>query len=124
VTLLTAPKFAVGALVEEGDSRGDSGILQPAVGEQGSMLLQYLPPHALVNVGDEVVTSGFSDPHNPIDTSFAPPDIPIGQVTDANQDTLINHQQVTVTPAVDLRHLSVVQILTRKPTGTVSASLH
>jgi hypothetical protein len=30
---------------------------------------------------------------------------------------------VTVAPAVDLRHLSVVQILTRNPTHTVSASI-
>jgi rod shape-determining protein MreC len=123
VTLVTAPKFAVGALVEEGGAHGDSGVLQPAVGEQGSLLLQYLPPHAQINVGDEVVTSGFSDPHNQLVRSFAPPDIPIGQVTNANQNTLINNQEVTVAPAVDLRHLSVVQILTRNPSHTVSASI-
>jgi rod shape-determining protein MreC len=123
VTLLTAPKFAVGALVEEGGSSGDSGVLQPALGEQGSLLLQYLPPHAQINVGDEVVTSGFSDPRNQLVKSFAPPDIPIGQVTNANQNTLINNQEVTVSPAVDLRHLSVVQILTRNPSRTVSASI-
>jgi rod shape-determining protein MreC len=122
VTLLTAPKFAVGALVEEGGSNSDTGILQPAIGEQGSLLLQYLPPHAQISVGDLVVTSGFRDRQNPLVKSFAPAGIPIGQVTNANQNTLINNQDVTVDPAVDLRHLSVVQVLTRSTSRTVSAS--
>ena len=123
VTLLTAPQFAVGAMVEEGGGNGDEGVVQPAIGEQGSLLLEYVPPHAQINVGDEVVTDGFKDPQDALVKSFAPPGIPIGQVTDANQNTLINDQQVTVEPAVDLRHVGVVQILTRNPSSTVSAGL-
>ena len=123
VTLLTAPKFAVGALVEEGAGHWEPGFLQPAIGDQGSLHLQYLPPHAQISVGDFVVTSGFKDHQNPLDSSFAPADIPIGQVSNANQNTLANNQYVTVTPDVDLRHLSVVQILTRGASKTVSASL-
>jgi hypothetical protein len=36
---------------------------------------------------------------------------------------LLNSQQVQVNPAVDLRHLSVVQILTSPHAGTQRASL-
>lgn len=122
VTELTGDKFAVGAEVE--DAQGDTGVLQPAVGNPSSLLLQDLPAHTTdITANAEVVTSGFADKTNLKIHSLYPPGIPIGYVSNANADTLINDQQVTVTPYVDLRHLSVVQILTRPNTTTVSASV-
>jgi rod shape-determining protein MreC len=118
ITELTAPKFAVAALVEDG--AGDTGSLGPQIGQPNQLVLQYLPPHANVNVGDQVVTAGFRDGAL---QSLYPPGIPIGTVSNADQNTLINDQQVQVSPAVDLLHLSVVQILTKPTPTTQRASL-
>ncbi len=116
VTELTSDKFAAAALVE--DAHGDTGLLEPAVGTPDELLLTSLPTDAQVNYGQPVVTAGFKDSTDPKLADLYPAGIPIGQVSNANQNTLINNQQVTVTPAVDLRTMSVVQILTR-PGATV-----
>jgi rod shape-determining protein MreC len=122
VRLITDDKFAVAALVEDGS--GDTGVLAPQVGEPNQLVLQSLPPHANIQYGQQVVTAGFRDPNNPSIESQYPPGIPIGQVSNANtQSTLINSQEVEVSPFVDLRRLSVVQILTRPHPTTQSASL-
>jgi rod shape-determining protein MreC len=111
VTLLTDHTYAVAAQVL--DQSGDTGVLVPAVGNnEGQLLLQNLPSHAPISAGQQVVTAGFTDPGNSAVSSLYPPGIPIGTVSNANQDTLANSQQVQVQPLVDLRHLSVVQILT------------
>ena len=121
VTELTNDKFAASVLVE--DAKGDPGVLVPAVGNPDQLLVTSLPPHAQISYGQEVVTAGFKDATNPALHSLYPPGIPVGQVSNANQNTLINSQQVQVTPAVDLRHLSVVQILTRPNPSTERAQL-
>ena len=110
VTLITDHSFAVTAQVQDGGS-GDTGVLVPEVGNPNQLILQYLPQHAPIQVGQQVVTSGFKSPGGALDSLF-PPAIPIGQVSNANQNTLINSQTVQVTPDADLRHLDVVQILT------------
>jgi rod shape-determining protein MreC len=111
VSEITSDKFAVAALVE--DSAGDTGMLQPAVGNPNQLLLTSLNPHAQIAYGQQVVTAGFKDNTDPKLRDLYPPGIPIGQVSNANQNTLINDQQVTVSPSVDLRHVEWVQILTR-----------
>jgi rod shape-determining protein MreC len=111
VSEITDDKFAAPALVE--DSQGDSGVLQPAIGNPNAMILSSLDPHAQIQPGQQVVTVGFQDRIDPKLQDLYPPGIPIGQVSNADQNTLINNQEVTVTPSVDLRHLLWVQILTR-----------
>jgi rod shape-determining protein MreC len=118
VTELTDSKFAVSAMVEDG--AGDTGVLVPAVGQPNQLVLQYLPAHANIVDGQEVVTAGFRSGKL---TSLYPPGIPIGRVSNASQDTLLNSQQVQVDPVVDLLHLSVVQILTKPSATTQRASL-
>ena len=59
VTLITDHTYAVTAEVLGGG--GDTGVLVPAVGAPGQMLLQDLPPHATIQTGDQVVTAGFKD---------------------------------------------------------------
>jgi rod shape-determining protein MreC len=121
VTLITDHTYAVTAQVLDGS--GDTGVLVPAVGTPGQMLLEDLPPHASISKGDQVVTAGFKDPNNPALTSLYPPGLPIGQVSDANQNNLLNNQQVQVLPAARIRYLSAVQILTRPHAGTARAQV-
>jgi rod shape-determining protein MreC len=116
VTLITDHAYAVTAQVN--DQQGDTGVLVPAVGNPNQLLLQYLPPRAPISVGQQVVTAGFKS--GQLDSLY-PPGIPIGQVSNANQNELINNRQVQVTPAADLRHLDAVQILTHVRAGTQRA---
>jgi rod shape-determining protein MreC len=118
VTLITDHSMAVAARVQ--DASGDSGVLVPAVGNPNHLLLQYLPRNASIQVGQQVVTTGFK--YGPLQSLY-PPNIPIGQVSNASQNELLNSGQVTVSPTVDLRHLDSVQILTRPSAGTVRAQL-
>ena len=113
VTLITDHSFAVSAEVQ--DAAGDAGVLVPAVGNPNQLLLQYLPSHAQISQGQQVVTAGF---RSAALESLYPAGIPIGQVSDANQNDLINNRQVKVSPAADLRHLDFVQILTQPQAGT------
>jgi rod shape-determining protein MreC len=116
VTLITDHDSAVTAQVQ--DQYGDTGVLVPAVGNPNQLLLQYLPRHAPISVGQQVVTAGFKS--GGLDSLF-PAGIPIGQVSNADQDTLINTGQIQVRPAADMRHVDVVQVLTAPHAGTVRA---
>jgi rod shape-determining protein MreC len=122
VSELTDDKFAVSAVVEDGGA-GDQGLLTPEVGNPFQLVLSALPSHANIQAGDQVVTSGFKDPNDPSIESLYPPGIAIGVVNDANQNTLNNDQTVTVSPDVSLRHLTVVQILTKPVPSNERASL-
>ena len=118
VTLITDHDSAVTAQVQ--DQYGDTGVLVPAVGNPNQLLLQYLPRHAPISVGQQVVTAGFKS--GGLDSLF-PAGIPIGQVSNADQDTLINNGQIQVRPAADMRHVDVVQVLTAPHAGTVRAQV-
>jgi rod shape-determining protein MreC len=119
VTLITDHSSAVTAEVQ--DQHGDTGVLVPAVGSPNQLLLQYIiDRHAQISLGQQVVTAGFKS--GPLDSLF-PPGIPIGQVSNANQNDLLNNGQVQVTPAADLRHLDVVQILTAPHANNVRAQV-
>ncbi len=111
VMLLTDPTFGVSAEVQDG--AGDTGVLVPYAGNPTAMLLTELNPQASISKGELVVTSGYTDPSDSALNSLYPPGVPIGTVSDANQDTLATDRQVQVSPLVDLRNLSIVQILTK-----------
>jgi rod shape-determining protein MreC len=119
VTLITDHSFAVTAQVQDGGS-GDTGVLVPAVGDPNKLILQYLRRRAPIQAGQQVVTAGFKS--GSLDSLF-PSAIPIGQVSNADQNTLLNSGTVEVTPAADLRHLDVVQILTDPQPGTQRAQV-
>ena len=118
VTLITDHTFGVAAEVL--DAGGDTGILVPAVGNPNQLLLQDLPGHAPIQPGQPVVTAGFQDGSL---SSLYPAGIPIGQVGNFNTNELLSNQQVPVTPQADLRHLSVVQVLTRLSNNTARAQV-
>jgi rod shape-determining protein MreC len=117
VTLITDHTQAEAAQVA--DSKGDSGVLVPAVGNPNQLVLQYLPKAALIQVGQLVMTVGFRSGGL---QDLYPPGIPIGTVASVGND-LPNNGEVQVTPAADLRHLSTVQILTAPHAGTERAQL-
>jgi rod shape-determining protein MreC len=125
VTLLTDHTFAVTAEVQ--DTAGDTGVLSPQVGNPNQLILSDLPKpgpnQAGPQVGQQVVTAGYKDPTNPALNSLYPQGIPIGTVTNANQDNLLNNGQITVSVDADLRHLSSVQILISPQAGTARAQV-
>jgi rod shape-determining protein MreC len=117
VTLITDHTMAEAAQVA--DTTGDSGVLVPAVGNPDQLVLQYLPRNALVKQFQLVTTVGFKSGAL---QDLYPPGIPIGTVSSVGND-LPNNGQVQVTPAADLRHLDVVQILTAPHAGGERAQL-
>ncbi|MGC9221343.1 MAG: rod shape-determining protein MreC [Solirubrobacteraceae bacterium] len=111
VTLLTSPKFSVGAMIE--NTTGTDGLIQPAVTDPASLRLTDLPSTAQVLAGQLVVTSGFVDATNSLVRSLYPAGIPIGVVSSASpQTSLLTSQQVEVKPLVDFSNLTTVQVLT------------
>ena len=118
VTLITDHSMAVAAQVQ--DSSGDTGVLVPAVGNPDELLVQFLPRTAPVQVGQQVVTAGFK--YGPLQDLY-PAGIPIGTVSNASQSTILSNGEVQVNPAVDLRHLDAVQVLTSPHGGTARAQV-
>jgi rod shape-determining protein MreC len=121
VTLITDHSFAVAARVL--NSRGDTGVLVPAVGNPNQLLLQSLPNHASIAAPEQVVTAGFQSSTTPALQSLYPAGIPIGTVLPVSQNELLNNGQVTVSPAADIRHFDTVQILTKPHAGTERAQV-
>jgi rod shape-determining protein MreC len=117
VTLITDHTYAVAA---RDDATGDTGVLVPAVGNPSQLLLQDLPNGAAIRAGDQVVTAGFKS--GPLQSLY-PAGIPIGSVSNFDQNELSNNGQVQVAPTADLRHFDTVQILTRPHAGTERAQV-
>jgi rod shape-determining protein MreC len=121
VTLITDHSFAVAARVL--NSRGDTGVLVPAVGNPNQLLLQSLPNHASIAAPEQVVTAGFQSSTDSALQSLYPAGIPIGTVLPVSQNELLNNGQVTVSPSADIRHFDTVQILTKPHAGTERAQV-
>ncbi len=122
VQLITDHTVNVAAQVQ--DQNGDTGLLVPAIGNPNELLLEDLPRIAPgqpgPQIGQLVVTAGYKA--GPLESLY-PRGIPIGEVTNASENSLINNQEVQVSPAADLRHLSVVQVLTAPHAGSVRAQV-
>ena len=118
VTLITDHSMAVAAQVQ--DQAGDTGLLVPAIGDPNHLIVGSLPRTTQAQVGQQVVTAGFSSGGL---RDLYPQGIPIGTVTDASETNLLNNGQLTVTPVADLRHLDAVQILTAPHGGTARAGI-
>lgn len=102
VLLITDSDFGVSARVNESKA---SGIVQTAVGQPNDLRLEYLGRNDRVKEGQTVVTAGSQSERR---ESLFPPGIPIGRVTDVDDDEGTVH----VRPFADLRELEFVQILT------------
>jgi rod shape-determining protein MreC len=117
VTLITDHTMAEAA--EVAGSATDSGVVQPYAGNPDQLVLNYLPRNASIQPGELVTTVGFRAGQL---QDIYPPGIPIGTVSYVGND-LADNGQVQVTPAADLRHLAVVQILTAPHAGSERAQL-
>jgi len=110
VSLVTNTGMGVSARIGTGSA---TGVVQPKVGEPSDLLLQYLPAGTQANDGEYVVTSGTLAPP---DYSLYPPGIIIGQVSSTSEEG--GYLAVNVHPAVNLRALETVQVLTTPPDST------
>jgi rod shape-determining protein MreC len=108
VTLITDSDSSVSAQIEPD---GASGIIQPQVGDPGTMQLKFIQKGHPVKAGATVVTSGFSSDKL---QSIFPRGIPIGEVTKVKSDELELYRQVEVKPFADFRRIDYVQVLTSK----------
>jgi rod shape-determining protein MreC len=119
VTLITDDTMSEAAQVA--NQANDSGVLVPAVGDPNQLVMQYLPTNASgIQNGELVVTVGFKS--GPLQDLY-PAGIPIGTITNFNPVTLGNNGTARVTPVVDLRHFSSVQVLTSPRANGLRAQL-
>jgi rod shape-determining protein MreC len=106
VTLLADHSSAVSAKIVPG---GVQGVLKPSVGDPGDLILDFLDSEKLVGKGQSVVTAGWRA--QGLESEY-PPNLPIGEITEASLVEQEAQQQVHVRPFADLRELDLVQVLT------------
>jgi rod shape-determining protein MreC len=106
VTLIADHSSAVSAKIVPG---GIQGVMKPAVGDPGDLILDFLDSEKRVGKGQSVVTSGWRG--QGIESGY-PPNLPIGEVVEASLLEQEAQQQVHIRPFADLRDLDVVQVLT------------
>lgn len=106
VTLIADGTSAVSARVVP---MGIQGVIRPAVGNPGELILDFIDSAKHVHKGQSIVTAGWRAQE--IESRF-PPNIPIGEITKASILEQEAQQQVHVRPYADLRNLDVLQVLT------------
>ncbi|CAA9469862.1 MAG: Rod shape-determining protein MreC [uncultured Solirubrobacteraceae bacterium] len=115
VTLITDREFGVSA---QAARTGEPGIIEPAVGAPGTLLFELVPQGRLVRRSDRIVTAGTTSEELP---SLFPRGIPIGTVERIVEGDGQLDRRIHVMPAVDLRRVEFVEVLTRA-TGDLRAS--
>ncbi len=115
VTLITDREFGVSA---QAARSGEPGTIEPAVGAPGTLLFELVPQGRLVRRSDRIVTAGTTSEELP---SLFPRGIPIGSVKRIVEGDGQLDRRIHVTPAVDLRRVEFVEVLTRS-TGDLRAS--
>jgi len=96
------------------------GIVQTGTpGDPNDLLLQRIPRGDVPKVGDMVMTAGIESRRF---SSYFPPRIPIGEVSEVDLDELDTSQQVHIKPYADLRDLDVVTVLTGSDAGAAETS--
>jgi rod shape-determining protein MreC len=106
VTLIADSSSAVSAKIVPS---GVQGVLKPSVGDPSDLILDFLNSEQRVGKGQSVVTSGW---RSETVASGYPPNLPIGEVTEASLVEQEAQQQVHVRPFADLRELDILQVLT------------
>lgn len=110
VKLVTDADFGAGAKVSR---NGVTGVVTPASGKPRELRMGFVNATDDVRRKDMLVTSGTSDPQYP---SPFPPGLLIGEVMgidDPGSDTPVIHVQ----PAVDVRDVNFVQVITKADPG-------
>jgi rod shape-determining protein MreC len=106
VTLIADHSSAVSAKVVP---LGVQGVIRPSVGDPNDLVLDFIDSAKHVVAGQSVVTSGWRS--DEISSRF-PPNIPVGEVTEASIVEQEAQQQVHLRPFADLRNLDLLQVLT------------
>jgi rod shape-determining protein MreC len=106
VTLIADHSSAISAKIVPS---GVQGVLKPSVGDPDDLILDFLDSEKRVGKGQSVVTSGWRA--QGLESGY-PPNLPIGEVTEASLVEQEAQQQVHVRPFADLRDLDLVQVLT------------
>jgi rod shape-determining protein MreC len=115
ITLITDREFGVSA---QAARTGEPGTIEPAVGAPGTLLFELVPQGRLIRRNDRIVTAGTTSEELP---SLFPRGIPIGTVKRIVEGDGQLDRRIHVTPAVDLRRVEFVEVLTRA-TGELRAS--
>ncbi|HET7444423.1 MAG TPA: rod shape-determining protein MreC [Solirubrobacterales bacterium] len=106
VTLIADHASAVTARVVP---KGVQGVVRPSVGDPNDMILDFIDSTKKVHAGLAVVTAGWKAQE--VASNF-PPNIPIGEITEAGIVEQEAQQQVHLRPYADLANLDLVQVLT------------
>ncbi|HEX8050860.1 MAG TPA: rod shape-determining protein MreC [Solirubrobacterales bacterium] len=106
VTLIADHSSAISAKIVPS---GVQGVLKPSVGDPEDLILDFLDSEKRVGKGQSVVTAGWRAEE--LESNY-PPNLPIGEVTEASLVEQEAQQQVHVRPFADLRDLDLVQVLT------------
>jgi rod shape-determining protein MreC len=107
VQLIIDPDSQVTAKVAE---NGAQGIVSPEVGETDDMVLDFIDSQKTIDRGDIVVTAGWRSTDG-LASKF-PPNIPIGEVTEAPIAQQEASQEVHLEPYSDFADLDFVDVLT------------
>jgi rod shape-determining protein MreC len=116
VSAVTAGSAQV-ALIADGSSAisakvvptGIQGVVRPEVGDPGALILDFIDSARHVHKGQDVVTAGWRAQGL---ASRYPPNLPIGEITEASIVQQEAQQQVRVRTFADLRNLDLLQVLT------------
>ena len=111
VETLLDPDTGVTATVQ--GEQGASGLVVPATGTPGELIMEQVLQSARVRKGDTIITTGLPGTGNPLLQSLYPPGVLIGRV-----DTVSNNdfqgpspKVIQVTPFVNFETLSDVAVL-------------
>jgi rod shape-determining protein MreC len=116
VMLITDKDFGVAARSLE---RNEPGTIAPSFGSSDTLLFELVPNAEEVRRNDRIVTAGTVDPQL---RSPYPRGIPIGTVKRVETGEGDLDRRIYVEPAVDLRRVEFMQVLTR-PEGEPSAAV-
>ncbi len=105
VTLITDHSSAVSATVVP---QGVQGVVKPEVGDPQDLILDFIDSSRHVHRGEAVVTAGWRAQGL---ASLYPPNLPVGEVTEASIVEQEAGERVHVRPFADLRNLDLLQVL-------------
>jgi rod shape-determining protein MreC len=117
VTLLTDHTSGVSAQVVP---NGANGLVKATVGNPSDLILDFVEKGRPVAKGATVITSGWRSSRL---ESLFPRGIPVGRVTRVDNDERELYQRVHLKPFADLRHLDIVEVLTRASGAGEKAAL-
>ncbi|HEV7564250.1 MAG TPA: rod shape-determining protein MreC [Solirubrobacterales bacterium] len=106
VTLIVDHSSAVSAKVVP---PGVQGVIRPSVGDPGDLILDFIDSTRKVHAGQAVVTSGWQAQE--LESKF-PPNLPVGEITEAGIVEQEAQAQVHLRPYADLANLDLIQVLT------------